>query len=51
MSGGMVEFLSGGLSEGLWFLCDFLAVEGDMVIKVIVDLDAPHAVIWYVNNF
>jgi hypothetical protein len=47
----MVEFLPGGLGEGLRLLCDFLAVEGDVVIKVVVDLDAPHAVIWYVNNF
>lgn len=47
----MVEFLPGGLCEGLWFLSDFFAIEGDVIIKVVVDLDTPHAVIWYVNNF
>ena len=47
----LVEFLAIGEGDCLWFLLYFLAVERDVVIKVVVDLNATHTVIWYVNNF
>ncbi len=49
--GWLGEFLTGGLGHCLLLLCYFLAVERDVVVKVVVDLNAPHTVIWYVNNF
>ena len=44
---GLVEkvtdgFGSNGLYEGLCFLIDFFAVEGDVVIEVVIDLDSSH---------
>lgn len=44
-------FLSIGGWDCLRILIDLLAVERNVVIKVVVDLYAPHTVIWYVNNF
>jgi len=49
--GWLGEFLTGGLGHCLLLLCYFLAVERDVVVKVVVDLNAPHTVIWYANNF
>lgn len=37
-----------GLEEGVWFLVDFFAVEGDVVVEVVIDLYASHAAD---NNF
>jgi hypothetical protein len=37
-----------GLDDGVWVLVDFFAVEGDVVVEVVIDLYASHS---FDNNF
>ena len=42
--GLMVDgFRFDGLDDGMGFLCDFFAVEGDVVVEVVIDLYASHS--------